>query len=248
MNRKIEEQKVFKNAPITEAVIEFRINTLPDERLTELEEFEKYVVDTYPEKKTLNRGNIKITTGTKPVIVQNESIIGYRFISVDKLQIIQARLNGFSLSRLKPYNSWEEFINETKKISSLFFNHISIPMIIRVSLRYINKIELLLPIEDISKYIACHPTIPIKDSFVVSNFLNRTEFYMNRFDTRVNLILTTKGTTKDILPIILDIDVMKNTEVDPDSSVVWETLDQHRHIKNELFFNIITKETQKLFE
>lgn len=248
MNRKIEEQKVFKNAPITEAVIEFRINTLPDERLTELEEFEKYVVDTYPEKKTLNRGNIKITTGTKPVIVQNESIIGYRFISVDKLQIIQARLNGFSLSRLKPYNSWEEFINETKKISSLFFNHISIPMIIRVSLRYINKIELLLPIEDISKYIACHPTIPIKDSFVVSNFLNITEFYMNRFDTRVNLILTTKGTTKDILPIILDIDVMKNTEVDPDSSVVWETLDQHRHIKNELFFNIITKETQKLFE
>jgi hypothetical protein len=72
--------------------------------------------------------------------------IGWRFVSPDKLHVFQARLNGFTFSRLPPYVDWESFRTEARRLWDLY-RAVANPIApTRIAVRYINRLDLPLPI------------------------------------------------------------------------------------------------------
>lgn len=52
---------------------------------------------------------------------------------------------------------------------------------------------------------------------------------------------------KKQLPLIFDIDVVRAATFEPSSPGIWETFEQMRDFKNEIFFETMTERTKEMF-
>src|SRR3990167_5750912 len=98
----------FPHAPITEALLDIRVKLPAQIDLTRLTTFHDAVKDRYPLKRerTSWHGGFQLKPGTGPEMLASSSggPDGYLFTSADGRQIVQARLDGFTFNRLKPYD------------------------------------------------------------------------------------------------------------------------------------------------
>src|SRR5688572_30820653 len=102
----------FPNAPITEALLDIRVKLPAEVTLTRLASFHDNVREQYPVKRERVRweGSIQFEPGIVPEMrPPSGGPDGYLFTSADGKQIVQARLDGFTFNRLKPYDRWETF-------------------------------------------------------------------------------------------------------------------------------------------
>ena len=112
------EYPILRNAPITEALIDFRIKIKEGFDVAQIEALHDVLSGQYPGKKTRHRleGRFEFKKGEKPVSLSTEAVDGYIFTSADQKQVFQARIDGFTFNRLKPYDKWETFRNEAKRL------------------------------------------------------------------------------------------------------------------------------------
>src|ERR1700722_8751627 len=108
----------YANAPITEAIIDVRFSPLKSVHLTTVLTTHLGEEERYPKSNSMfvMSGSLKFEPGaTIAETTQNEKI-GYRFESADGKGIWQARLDGFTYSRLAPYESWPPFAAEANRL------------------------------------------------------------------------------------------------------------------------------------
>lgn len=242
--------QVFPNAPITEAILDIKAK-LPDEvDLKSFEEFQKNIEDRFENRQTrhLIEAKFMFSPGKESLpITPKGRADGYLFRSKNENKIVQTRLDGFTFNKLRPYEDWSKFHNEARELWELF-SEISKPIRVdRIALRYINRIEIPLPITDFSDYILTKPQIAPGLPQVLSHFFMRIEMPENEFGAIAVITETTqKPNESEKLPLIFDIDViMKNYAAE--ISEIWDDFDKLRNFKNELFFNSITEKTKELF-
>ena len=94
----------YENAPINEALIDIRAELPKDVTLSTLEAFHAEVKERYPGKKKRLLLEEQISIEAPPSEKRTE--LGFAFESEDGKQIFQARLDGFTFSRLRPYTNW----------------------------------------------------------------------------------------------------------------------------------------------
>ena len=105
------EVRHLNKAPITEAIIDFRVK-LPSE--FEVEAFlklKKTIGDRFPkfEERKLFSSQIGFKKGKpQPPSAEYHGIQGYFFRPEDEKNVAQFRIDGFTFSRLKPYTNWKE--------------------------------------------------------------------------------------------------------------------------------------------
>ena len=153
----------FPNSPITEAIFDIKVN-LPDGfELEKLLTFQDKIKQEFPHKRehVQIQGSLEFDEGLLPeTMLFSSKQAGYVFSSEDKKRVIQVKMDGFTFSRLKPYESWENFYGEAYKLWE-YYRETAFPKeVIRVALRYINRI--LIPTEDrieLKKYITTVPEI-----------------------------------------------------------------------------------------
>jgi len=106
----------YDKAPIKEAIIDIQIESAS---LT-LANFDKVEVSPprgYAERQKVTIGHIRgrleggILTATA-----NQDELGYAFVGGEGKHHVQFRLNGFTFSRLAPYQTWEQLRSETKTL------------------------------------------------------------------------------------------------------------------------------------
>jgi uncharacterized protein (TIGR04255 family) len=155
-------------------------------------------------------------------------------------------LDGFTFSRLAPYETWERTQDEASRLWHIYRNATSPTSIDRVALRYIN--ELSLPVEkgNWEQWLTAPPRAPEGVSPRIDEFLTRTVIEDAATET---VWLLTQGAQCPDSPaakskVLLDIDVSKKTQFDDDSAI-WETMDVLREIKNRLFFGSFTDATSE---
>src|SRR5207253_4384748 len=85
--------------------------------------------------------------------------IGYTFTSSDGLQAFQSRLDGFTFSRLAPYNGWESFCSEARRLWNIYREVTQPQAVTRAAVRYINRLDLPLPIRDLKDYLRTVPEV-----------------------------------------------------------------------------------------
>ncbi len=244
----------FPNPPITEALLDIGVNLPKEVTLDTLATFQNEIKERFPTRKERYKweGGVQFQAGSAPKIMPSSGgPIGYLFHSPpDDKKIVQARLDGYTFNKLKPYSNWEEFNSEAKELWERYLKIARPVNVTRVALRYINKIELPLPFKDFKEYILTIPEIGPEIPNALSGFFARLIIPNPKIQS--NAIITETMEKIDdkvkVLPFILDIDVSRNYVFKPESDEIWETLNKLREFKNQIFLNSLTDKTKELFK
>jgi uncharacterized protein (TIGR04255 family) len=240
----------YDHAPITEAVIDIQVELSAEFELSRLEEFQKAVAEQYPaKKKQLHQVQLEwqFAPGKSEPPHGTQAVLGYMLHSADGRQIIQVRKNGFTFSRLTPYETWERMRDEAKRLWDLYRRRVEPTRITRVAVRYINQINIPLPLRDFADYLNISPQLPAGMDQSLSNYLVRLE--QPQEDIGAHLVLTTTmvpPTVSDICPVVLDIDVFGQSLDLTDDKMIWELLELLRLRKNAVFEACITDATREM--
>lgn len=240
---------ILKNAPIQEALIDLRVKLPQNIKLTDIVQFHEKVRESFPNKRerVSFQGGIQMLDGKPVSMPSSGGPDGYFFESPKRDKIVQARLDGFTFNKLKPYENWRVFQSEALKLWKLYASIAKPEKVVRIALRYINRIEIPLPIENFKDYIVTVPEIAPTLPQGLSHFFMRLLIPNERIKATATVTETMEMTNEGrTLAIIFDIDVWKNTDYLPDSNVIWRDLEKLRVFKNQVFFESITDRTKEM--
>jgi uncharacterized protein (TIGR04255 family) len=245
--------EVFKNAPITEAIFDIRAELPKNITLENLAAIQERIKTEFPKKKNryFLEGQFQFEALKDPAIVQSSrKIDGHLFLTNDEKMIVQARLDGFTFNKLKPYSDWQDFGSKAKSMWMLYASLIQPEHVTRVSLRYVNRIELPFPFKDFKEYILTVPEVaPGLPQRIEGYFLQLVMPDSEIGATAIiNQTIDSQNTSTVAVPIIFDIDVVKNVRLPPENfKQIDGILEQLREFKDRIFFNSLTEKAKELF-
>jgi uncharacterized protein (TIGR04255 family) len=248
------EHRRYPNAPITEALVDLRVQYEPGVSLDKLKAFGAEVKAQYPHQNNREfvQGEFRLE-GTGPQAQATRTTVGYIFHSEDRTQAVQVRLDGFTFSRFPKYKDWPHLIDETERLWSIFCKMLQPRTVVRIAVRYVNQINLPmnnqgggLRFED---YLATFPEMRgLEEEIILEGFFLR--LVVPQVDLSAKLIVNEAlmPPQGDTIGIILDIDLFReNLSLDVNSQEIWDILDTFRDRKNKYFEASITDATRKLF-
>jgi len=240
----------FPKAPISEAILDIEVKFASPVELARLEAFQELIHDRYPMKSNRAKWQGRVEVQEERVAQEvSRGAQGFMFRSPDGIKVVQVRQDGFTFNWLKRYESWEALRDEAQSQWERYRGTFQPRAVSRLGLRYVNRIELPLPIPDFSEYIKTIPEIaPGIPQGLIGLFM-RLEIP----DEARNLVgIITETIEMPVaeskrLPFIFDIDIISGGTFEPSSLSVWETFEQMREYKNEIFFASVTEKAKELF-
>lgn len=172
--------KHYRRAPIAEAVIEIRCVLPGDVSLQDLlptvdrEEFPvvERAMTLENRVEISDEGMHSQTTGRQ---------FGHVFRRADGSRVVQVRLDGFSFSRLPPYDRWEAFVEEAEKQWTRYRRLAKPERVTRLGVRFINKLEIPSPQVEIKDYLRIAVDVPAYLPQRLSGYFLQTEVPLERF-------------------------------------------------------------------
>lgn len=239
------------NAPITEAIIDFRVKARPEFRPEEFASLKTQLSGRFPkvdEPRGLQATFRVIQGRGQPPVVQDLGLQGYFFKTADEKTIAQFRVDGFTFNRLHPYTSWKELFPQALDLWRLYSSVSRPEVITRLAVRYINRITLPAGAITFETYLRAAPVIPSELPQSISSFLTRVTIYDPQIDIAAHVAQALEANTPEQhLIVILDIDAYKQSEFAIDDPMIEQTFQQLRAFKNLIFFNSLTEETLRQF-
>lgn len=242
------DKRHLNSAPIKEAIIDLQV-VMPDK--TNVEElaslYEQFESD-YPRKREVQKGEFgfNFDEGQPTQTTVNQSVIGYRFDSVDEKQVVQFRNDGFTFSQLEPYHDWEQMRDEALKLWNIYVNSISPSMVTRLATRYVNVVKLPNGF-NLDDYLTAPPAVPAGLNNEIGGFLTRIEMHEPSIGARGMITQTLEKLPKNQTSLVLDIDVFMFGRYELDDDKYLECLEQLRDYKNDIFFASLTEKAMELF-
>ena len=242
----------LKNAPITEAIIDFRVKARSDLRAENVAAVKDRLSNQLPKVEEMRglKATIQVPTGQgQPPIVQELGLLGYFFKSQDEKVIAQFRIDGFTFNRLRPYTSWEDIFPQAMELWRLYVEVATPLAVTRVAVRFINHVPLPAGAAKFENYLRAAPVVPSELPQYVSSFLTRVTV-RNPEDAIAAHITQALQPTSDAqrLTVILDIDAYKEADLLPEDPAIEHTFIQLGLFKNVIFFNSLTDQTLRQFE
>ena len=237
----------YENSPITEAVIDIRVDLPSDFKVESLESIHEFIKTGYPKREDLNVFTGTFTIGAAATSTQQK--LGYLYRSEDGKYVMQARTNGFTLSRLPPYERWEPFRDEARRLWNAYKMVAKPVRIIRVASRSINRIDMPLPMNDLNEYLRTYPEVSRDLPQMLSGYVMQILIPQEDFGGMLSLIQAAVPAPKPgIASINLDIDMFKESTSEFDSeNKVWDFLENLRDKKDYVFESCITDKARELF-
>ncbi|MBL0184636.1 MAG: TIGR04255 family protein [Candidatus Obscuribacter sp.] len=172
----------YQKPPIIEAIMDFVVTPMvplePDQLMAFAQTQSKDYADQSPVSEfTLNIDGQNLGTPTTPSM----KVVSYIARDHDENRAFQVRSTGFSYSKLAPYDCWESFFNEGKRIWNLYSNFSNPKSIDRVAVRFINRLDIPLPITDFKDWLQTVPdrarltTVPHQYDAAISKPARRFE-------------------------------------------------------------------------
>lgn len=230
------------HAPIVEAVIHWRARAEkklePDELLEQLKE----KLPDYPSsqrQQDLGIGSEFRAESSK--VSQHLNWHGFRFEAVDKLQVAQFTRNGFVFSRLEPYEDWEKFEAEARRLWQIYCDLSEPSEIQRLGVRFINLITPVKP-DELPHLLAIAPHSPERMQLPQKGFMHQSTFEIPGHPYNLNVIQTIQpsgSSETESFNLIIDLDVFTTRPIQFDE--IENRLLQMQWIKNKAFFSFLTK-------
>jgi uncharacterized protein (TIGR04255 family) len=236
------------NPPITEALLDIQISVPENISPIILFNLLDKVKDFYPQvqQNITNSFEIQGQAGSG-MIKPSTTLNGLIFISNEGDKVFQARINGFSFSKLQKYKNWVEIKQEAQNLWELYKQILGKFTVTRLGVRYINRINIPADGNDFRKYILTTPEIAPGIPQGLAEFYMRLVIPFNEKQVAAIVTQSSDPTNQDksVYPIIFDIDVSKGVSLDQNSPEIWEIFEDIRVIKNNIFFSSVTDQAIK---
>lgn len=237
----------YERPPIAECVLEFRFQTPFSEK--RINQIANKLKKHYPVSE--DRINVSTELNAEGVANATSKKVGYELRSTSSLEVVRIEGASFLLSELAPYSGWENFRDRSLRDYSIFRDIVGPLEIIRIGLRYVNRIDV--------KIVEGKPLL-FKDYLQIAPQMpNIGPPSLTEYSSRITKpsgvegisITVTSGTIESPLAehrsLLVDIDVFNEIKLANNLKKVRELLEKYRVIKNEVFEVIITDECRNLF-
>lgn len=242
----------LRNAPITEAIVDFRVSASPDSRRDRLREAIDLLKVEYPRTEEPKRYEARLEfSGGRPSEPRTRDL-GFQGIwlrTEDQETVAQFRVDGFTFNRLKPYTRWEQILPEAMRLWGIYVELANPPSITRLALRYINHMTFPRPEPRLEEYIVTCPQLPPTVPKILSSFSTRLVLEHPQRRMRASVIQALEVGVKTASPSLLfDIDVYRAGDLEINASTIEEIFGDLRTYKNDIFFGSLTERFVEVFE
>ncbi|AWM40523.1 hypothetical protein GobsT_09680 [Gemmata obscuriglobus] len=237
----------YSRAPLIEAVLDIQVSLAPDFPLDKLQNCQKRVKAEYPGRKEtrLHHGHFEFAN-QKSLTSTSTHPLGYQFVSADKKQVFQAKLDGFAFNRLRPYNGWDEFFAEARRLWEEYRRVTKPSRYNRVSLRYINRFDFPHANVKLETYFKTLPTIAPELPQDLGAYFFQAIIPLEENGTTVAITQTAvEPPAQGQVSVIFDLDLFC-TEGIVGENDIWPIFGKLQKWKNKVFEACITEETRKL--
>lgn len=239
-------------APITEAIIDLRID--PEVEISDgaREEIENRVGDAYPMKQE-RRGfetQFRVAGGeAQPPRQRDLGLHGLFFKSEDEKDVVQFRVDGFTVNRLRPYTSWDEIYPEAIRLWDIYKSVLAVEKVTRIGVRFINHLEFDLRNFRPDEHLTVPLVVPKGLPDEVSGFMVAFTVYDD--ETRDSLREVTSlepFPSENKVSVLLDIDAFSSDALAATSEAIPNVLSRLRDLKNTAFFGSLTETAIRRYE
>jgi uncharacterized protein (TIGR04255 family) len=239
----------YDKAPIQEAIIDIQIENSPSLTLAKFEKAEISPPRGYAERqKVMMIGQLQgqVAGGILTATAKQDQM-GYAFVGGEGKQVVQFRVNGFTFSRLAPYQSWELLRKEAKMLWESYRQIVGALPVVRVGLRYVNQLDLPMPMRDFRDFIRLYPEVSADLAQHLAGFFVQVQIPQE--DLGAMLILNealVPPSGPNVASVVLDIDVFKQGIKLESDDELWNMLEDLRLRKNLIFEGCITNNMREL--
>lgn len=238
---------LYKPSPITEALLDLRVVNARTLSPAQFRQELSSLTDEYPRQKELVDLASQLSFGESVGAVTRQTPVGLWLASTDEKQILQVRQDGMTFSRLAPYDRWETFRDEAKRLWMLYHEATSPQQLLRITLRYINRLDLPSPIVELKDYLRTGPEVSPALTQHLSGFFMQLQLPQD--DLKALLVINQMPVpppNPEQASILLDIELAREVELLNGEGFLWDYLEQLRLRKNEVFDGCLTDKMKEL--
>lgn len=241
-------QAKYARTPLIEALMHFKLQPREGYDAALFDQLHSRMKYQYPLCEELRQLQLEFTPAsgletTSPVT----SNLGKRFTSEDRKQVVQIQLSSFTLHRLAPYTGWEDLKTEFKRVWELYTEVFNPGRLEGLSVRYINRLDLPLPVRDLRDYLRTYPELSSDTPNRISSYNMQVQVPMeaqNALSIINQSLVPQPPAEAEVVSIFLDIEIMSNPGLEIPEP--WSLLESFRPLKNELFEASITNRMREL--
>lgn len=256
INKMPQEFPTLSSPPIKEAILQFWVT--PGD--TYSSDFLKHFIDLetsrYPTSLAQRETLIQFMSGVdgQQAGVTDKGVNSYKISSADGLDIVQVFKDRLVVSRLEPYKSWGELLDEARRVWGVYQEVVKPSKITGVSVRYINHFILPPSMESFEEYLDSTPNIPENLPQGLASFYVNYQLPEPDSGAVANVRLLfegakyEKGSKDPLIPIVLDTDIKMKSEIEiEDDESIISSFDQLHDFKNVIFFSTVKEKTLEMF-
>jgi uncharacterized protein (TIGR04255 family) len=240
----------YEKAPITEALIDIRVELSSEFRFEDLQAVRKHVSSDYPQEETRNLAEGIIQFGPSLQASAQQKPWGLMFRNESNNQVLQVRLDGFTFSRLAPYEDFEHLRDEARRLWDIYRELVRPKRTTRVAVRYINQLNIPGASVQPEDYLNIFPHVSNKLPPELRDFGPYSmSLRMYQHDLKGFLLLNevmTPPKLPNTISIVLDFDLYVETPPVTNEQELWSFFDRLRERKNLYFEECITDKTREL--
>lgn len=241
----------LRNAPIREAVIDFRARARIPWNVETLQTALQPRLSDYPTVMVQNSLIVGFMVNPHSTTTQTkneQSWKGLQFRSADGIRIARFDRDGFTFSRLAPYQDWDDLENEMLRLWEIHAQAVDPDKIVRIGLRFINRLDLPLTTVEMKDYIPSFPEQPLGlEMLNQAAFLHIDHFQVPNYNYIISVTKTLERGAQDAAGtfqswgIILDVNVAAGEHIEvTDIAQIRTKLAEMRWLKNKVFFGSIS--------
>jgi uncharacterized protein (TIGR04255 family) len=238
-------RRIYKQSPITEAVIDFRFAPRAPVRIEDLNRVHVEVAKNYPQKKMLIENEIRFQLGENPQAIPAAQNSILQLVSTDGRQVFQARPNGFIFSRLAPYQRWEHFRDQARLAWDAYAKIIKPVELTRTAIRFINRFDFPGNSIELSEYFTIYPQIR-KDFEMIGLLL---QVSTKQSDIQSSLVINqalVPSPRPGIISILVDFDLFSDQKRNVENDSLWKFVEALHVRMNDVFESSLTDKTRGL--
>jgi len=239
----------YEQAPITEAIIDLRVASREGLELDQLRILASDATEEYAtvEQTIEAMGFLQVQPGVSASASARQKQTGFKFTDGDKKQVLQRRFDGFTFSRLAPYERWQPFRDQAKSLWNQYRETVEPAAITRLAVRYINRIDIPEPCE-LKDYFRTSPEVSEDLPQQLAGFFMQLRLHLDDIESELLVNQTiTNPPREGVISVILDLDLFRKDNVMQDESQIWDFFETLHLRKNSVFEACITEKTRELF-
>jgi uncharacterized protein (TIGR04255 family) len=245
----------YSKAPITEAVIDFLMASMVPQ--SDQDRIVARLRNDYPHVSDLQEMavDLDVTGGSLRI---DQKLRGHKLMSDDRLDTATVQPNRLTISRLAPYTGWEALEARARADWNTWRRFAGHKNILRIGVRFINRIDIpakttksLLSTAasaDLSRYVRLLAQDPVNAGTPIDSYLIQIirPSKLDNWKHSITSTLVTPPALVNYISILLDIDVFRQNDIPHHPDRLFETLNEARLIKNDIFERCITDDTRTL--